>query len=41
MESLLTPNDKRKDASALNLDETNPKRNNQSQKYAIIHHKKF
>ncbi|WP_000628974.1 hypothetical protein [Helicobacter pylori] len=39
MESFLTPNDKRKDANAfLNLDETNPKRNNQSQKYAITHH---
>ncbi len=34
MESLLAPNDKRKDANPLNLDETNPKRNNQSQKYA-------
>ncbi|GAA6842445.1 hypothetical protein CHA185_11130 [Helicobacter pylori] len=41
MESFLTPNDKRKDANALNLDETNPKRNNQSQKYALTHHKKF
>ncbi|WRG20659.1 hypothetical protein E5E29_04615 [Helicobacter pylori] len=39
--SLLAPNDKRKDANALNLDETNPKRNNQSQKYAITHHKRF
>ncbi|GAA8915816.1 hypothetical protein HpEKA44_11650 [Helicobacter pylori] len=39
--SLLAPNDKRKDANALNLDETNPKRNNQSQKYALTHHKKF
>ncbi|GAA7135482.1 hypothetical protein HpBGD42_12540 [Helicobacter pylori] len=28
MESFLAPNDKRKDANALNLDETNPKRNN-------------
>ncbi len=28
IESLLAPNDKRKDANALNLDETNPKRNN-------------
>ncbi len=26
MESFLTPNDKRKDANALNLDETNPKK---------------
>ncbi|GAA7118596.1 hypothetical protein HpBGD34_12800 [Helicobacter pylori] len=26
--SLLAPNDKRKDANALNLDGTNPKRNN-------------
>ncbi|MGL2869205.1 hypothetical protein ACQKAZ_02950 [Helicobacter pylori] len=25
---VLTPNDKRKDANALNLDETDPKRNN-------------
>ncbi|WP_190320628.1 hypothetical protein [Helicobacter pylori] len=41
MESLLAPNDKRKDANALNLDETNPKRNNQSQKYALTRHKKF
>ncbi len=30
MESLLTPNDKRKNANALNLDETNSKRNNQA-----------
>ncbi len=30
MESFLAPNDKRKDANALNLDETNPKRNNQA-----------
>ncbi|MCQ2930898.1 hypothetical protein JT221_06815 [Helicobacter pylori] len=41
MESFLVPNDKRKNANALNLDETNPKRDNQSQKYAITHHKKF
>ncbi|WP_162981545.1 hypothetical protein [Helicobacter pylori] len=26
--SLLTPNDKRKETDPLNLDETNPKRNN-------------
>ncbi|MFP6111385.1 hypothetical protein ACLGBD_05520 [Helicobacter pylori] len=41
MESLLALNDERKDTNTLNLDETNPKRNNQSQKYAITHHKKF
>ncbi|MFP6200672.1 hypothetical protein ACLGCY_06510 [Helicobacter pylori] len=41
MESFLTPNDKRKDANVLNLDEIDPKRNNQSQKYALTHHKKF
>ncbi|EJC49219.1 hypothetical protein HPHPP30_1621 [Helicobacter pylori Hp P-30] len=28
MESFLTPNDKRKETDLLNLDETNPKRNN-------------
>ncbi|WP_187909544.1 hypothetical protein [Helicobacter pylori] len=41
MESFLAPNDKRKDTNPLNLDEINPKRNNQSQKYALTHHKKF
>ncbi|MFP6223800.1 hypothetical protein ACLGCM_05285 [Helicobacter pylori] len=40
MESFLTPNDKRKDANPLNLDETNPKRNNQA-KNMLTHHKKF
>ncbi|WRE68058.1 hypothetical protein KVE40_04410 [Helicobacter pylori] len=39
--SLLAPNDKRKETDPLNLDETNPKRNNQSQKYALTRHKKF
>lgn len=34
MESLLALNDKKKDTNPLNLDGTDPKRNNQSQKYA-------
>ncbi|GAA7589260.1 hypothetical protein VN0011_09150 [Helicobacter pylori] len=41
MESFLVPNNERKGTNPLNLDEANPKRNNQSQKYALTHHKKF